>query len=79
MHEGHTGLESFEDNVADHVMMRDVWLVNSPEHKWLDVLRQVHRVLKPGGCIEIYEQGNNLSHPISLLIAQLIRLCCANY
>lgn len=57
VHEGHTGLESFDDNVADHLMMRDVWLVNSPEHKWLDVLRQVYRVLKPGGYIEIYEPG----------------------
>ncbi|KAI8393943.1 S-adenosyl-L-methionine-dependent methyltransferase [Radiomyces spectabilis] len=55
-HEEHTGLEQFEDNCVDYLMMRDVWLSNSPHHKWRQIMQQVMRILKPGGWLEIYEQ-----------------------
>lgn len=57
IHEGQTGLEKFKDNTVDYIMMRDVWLVNSPASKWTRILTEIHRILKPGGYIEIYEQG----------------------
>ncbi len=57
IHQGKTGLESFRDNTVDFIMMRDVWLVNSPASKWTSILREIYRILKPGGYIEIYEQG----------------------
>lgn len=56
LHEGDIGLHRFQDNTVDYIMMRDVWLVNSSPAKWKNVLKQVYRVLKPGGYIEIYEQ-----------------------
>ncbi|KAI8143645.1 S-adenosyl-L-methionine-dependent methyltransferase [Fennellomyces sp. T-0311] len=54
--QGTTGLETLQDNTVDYLMMRDVWLVNSPGYKWLETLVQVFRVLKPGGWVEVYEQ-----------------------
>lgn len=65
IHQGKTGLESFHDNTVDFIMMRDVWLVNSPASKWTLILQEIYRILKPGGFIEIYEQGNNNSSHIS--------------
>ncbi|KAL0087804.1 S-adenosyl-L-methionine-dependent methyltransferase [Phycomyces blakesleeanus] len=61
--EGHTGLEGYPDNAVDYVMMRDVWIVNSPIHKWHNILKQVLRILKPGGWIEIIEQDIRVSKP----------------
>ncbi|KAI9009957.1 S-adenosyl-L-methionine-dependent methyltransferase [Phycomyces nitens] len=63
IYDSHTGLEGYADNVADYVLMRDVWIVNSPIHKWHNVLKQVLRILKPGGWIEIIEQDIRISKP----------------
>ncbi|KAI7871854.1 hypothetical protein BDF14DRAFT_916782 [Spinellus fusiger] len=54
--EGNNGFEGYADNVADYILMREVWIVNSPYHKWHTILEQVFRVLKPGGWVEIVEQ-----------------------
>ncbi|KAI7849216.1 hypothetical protein BDC45DRAFT_574091 [Circinella umbellata] len=58
-----TGLEPLKEDTVDYVMMRDVWLVNSPAHKWFETLVQVFRVLKPGGWVEIYEQDLAVHSP----------------
>lgn len=58
IHDKTTGLELFEDNSVDLVMMRDSWLINSPSFKWTNILNESFRILKPGGYIEIEEQGN---------------------
>lgn len=63
IHEGCTGLEDFEDNSADYIMMRDVWMVNSPAYRWEETLSHVYRVLKPGGWVELYEQELEVHHP----------------
>lgn len=63
IHEGCTGFEDFEDNSADYIMMRDVWMVNSPAHRWAETLSEVYRVLKPGGWVELYEQELEVQHP----------------
>ncbi|KAI9488472.1 hypothetical protein BDB00DRAFT_847792 [Zychaea mexicana] len=62
-----TGLESLQEGSVDYLMMRDVWLVNSPAHKWVETLKQVFRVLKPGGWVEIYEQDLIVNSPGPLL------------
>ncbi|KAI7906888.1 S-adenosyl-L-methionine-dependent methyltransferase [Cokeromyces recurvatus] len=59
-HDKLTGLESFEDNSVDFVMMRDVWLINIPILKWEYVLKQVYRILKPGGWIELQEHTTQI-------------------
>ncbi|KAF7726738.1 hypothetical protein EC973_008512 [Apophysomyces ossiformis] len=53
--DGYTGLENIKDNMVDFVMIRNAWLINAPEKKWMDTLREVYRVLRPGGWIEIHE------------------------
>ncbi|KAI9253811.1 S-adenosyl-L-methionine-dependent methyltransferase [Phascolomyces articulosus] len=58
-----TGLESLEEGTVDYLMMRDVWLVNSPGHKWFETLAEVFRILKPGGWVEIYEQDMGVHSP----------------
>ena len=58
-----TGLEPLAEDTVDYLMMRDVWLVNSPGHKWFETLAQVFRILKPGGWIEIYEQDLDVHSP----------------
>jgi ubiquinone/menaquinone biosynthesis C-methylase UbiE len=57
IHDTTTGLELFEDNSVDMIMMRDTWLINSPSFKWSNILKEAFRILKPGGYIEIEEQG----------------------
>ncbi|OBZ87567.1 Demethylmenaquinone methyltransferase [Choanephora cucurbitarum] len=59
IHQGETGLGSFSDNQVDYVMIRDSWLVNSSTSKWTNILKEVYRILKPGGYIELYEQDSN--------------------
>lgn len=60
---GTTGLEFLDDNSVDLLMIRDVWMVNSPGFKWLDVMEQAHRVLKPGGHVESFEQELAVQSP----------------
>lgn len=55
IHTYSTGLESFDDNSVDFVMMRDVWFINAPPSKWMNVLKESFRILKPGGWIEMTE------------------------
>ena len=55
-----TGLESFESNSVDFIMMRDVWLINTPAQKWHHILTESLRILKPGGWIEIEEHSKLL-------------------
>lgn len=55
IHNDSTGLENFESNSVDFVMMRDVWFINAPPSKWINVLKEAFRILKPGGWIEITE------------------------
>ncbi|KAI8638031.1 S-adenosyl-L-methionine-dependent methyltransferase [Parasitella parasitica] len=59
IHLGETGLKEFGCNQVDYIMMRDVWLVNTPACKWSSLLQEIYRILKPGGFIEIYEQDRN--------------------
>ncbi|KAI8094360.1 S-adenosyl-L-methionine-dependent methyltransferase [Thamnidium elegans] len=56
IHLGETGLKKFKDNQVDYIIMRDVYLVNSPVTKWVSLFKEIYRILKPGGYIEIYEQ-----------------------
>ncbi|KAG0173139.1 hypothetical protein DFQ30_008811 [Apophysomyces sp. BC1015] len=72
--DGHTGMETIEDNAVDFVMMRDVWLVNAPEKNWIDVLHEVSRILRPGGWIEVYELGEKV-----LYSATMPKLICYLY
>lgn len=60
IHQGETGLKSFKDNQVDYIVMRDVWLVNCPVSKWTSLFEEIYRILKPGGYIEIYEQGKTI-------------------
>lgn len=55
IHNSSTGLETFESNSVDFVMMRDVWFINAPSSKWVNVLKESFRILKPGGWIEMSE------------------------
>jgi ubiquinone/menaquinone biosynthesis C-methylase UbiE len=73
IHDATTGLESFEDNSVDMIMMRDTWLINSPSFKWHNMLKESLRVLKPGGYIEVEEQGN-CSTMFQLIISLIIPL-----
>lgn len=57
IHNGDTGLQQFQENTVDYIMMRDVWLFNTPDRKWKTLLKEMYRILKPGGYIEIYEQS----------------------
>lgn len=57
IHDSFTGLESFETDSVDYVMMRDAWLINTPSSKWENVLRESLRILKPGGWIELTEHS----------------------
>lgn len=61
IHQGETGLNVIENNQVDYIVMRDVWLVNCPVSKWTNLFEEVLRILKPGGYIEIYEQGKVFS------------------
>ncbi|KAF7725985.1 hypothetical protein EC973_009131 [Apophysomyces ossiformis] len=63
IHEGDNGFGTLEDNAVDYIMMRDVWLVNSPSHKWIDLFNDIKRILKPGGWIEVYEQELQMYSP----------------
>ncbi|CAO3625194.1 unnamed protein product [Cunninghamella echinulata] len=60
LYSGITGLEKYNDNQADYIMMRDVWLINQPIDRWRILLKQVFRVLKPGGYVEIIERDQNV-------------------
>lgn len=55
IHDHYTGLESFESNSVDYIMMRDIWFINAPVSKWDVVLEDAFRILKPGGWIELSE------------------------
>ncbi|KAI9486500.1 MAG: S-adenosyl-L-methionine-dependent methyltransferase [Benjaminiella poitrasii] len=57
IHDRLTGLETLEENSVDFVMLRDVWIVNAPVSKWEHVLKEVYRILKPGGWIELQEHS----------------------
>ncbi|KAI7901530.1 S-adenosyl-L-methionine-dependent methyltransferase [Cokeromyces recurvatus] len=59
IHEGESGLNDFKDNEVDYIMMRDVSIVNAPSSKWTQLFKEIYRILKPGGYIEIYEQDAN--------------------
>ncbi|KAI8087760.1 S-adenosyl-L-methionine-dependent methyltransferase [Gilbertella persicaria] len=56
IHEGQHGFDAFEDNQVDYVMLRDTWLLNCSLAKWTTTFKEIYRILKPGGHIEIYEQ-----------------------
>jgi precorrin-6B methylase 2 len=69
--ETHTGMESIESDTVDYVMMKDCWFINSPSHKWTNVLDQAFRILKPNGWIELSENGNVLYPTILTMIKQV--------
>ncbi|KAI8137744.1 hypothetical protein BJV82DRAFT_330107 [Fennellomyces sp. T-0311] len=50
------GLERFSENSVDFIVLRDTWFLGVKNHQWTDVLRQVYKILKPGGWLEIYDQ-----------------------
>lgn len=57
IHDEVTGLETFDDNSVDYIMLRDVWLMNAPASRWGNLLNQALRILKPGGSIELTEHS----------------------
>ncbi|KAI8646987.1 S-adenosyl-L-methionine-dependent methyltransferase, partial [Parasitella parasitica] len=57
IHDAYTGLESFQDDSVDFVILRDTWLINAPVWKWDNILKAIFRILKPGGWIEIEEHS----------------------
>ncbi|KAL7311964.1 hypothetical protein PS15m_009670 [Mucor circinelloides] len=57
IHDTYTGLESFEDDSVDFVILRDTWLMNAPVWKWDNLLKAIYRILKPGGWIEVEEHS----------------------
>lgn len=59
IHDNMTGLESFDDNTVDYVLIRDAWLMMAPVSKWDNILHQVYRVLKPGGSVELSEHSKS--------------------
>ncbi|KAI7876142.1 S-adenosyl-L-methionine-dependent methyltransferase [Mucor mucedo] len=63
IHTYSTGLESFDDSSVDFVMMRDVWFINAPPSKWINVLNESFRILKPGGWIEMSEHSLGVLSP----------------
>ncbi|KAI8064372.1 S-adenosyl-L-methionine-dependent methyltransferase, partial [Gongronella butleri] len=52
-----SGFEEFDDNQVDMVTTRNVWLVVQPIAHWKLILKDVFRVLKPGGYFECMERG----------------------
>ncbi|KAG2235256.1 hypothetical protein INT48_004723 [Thamnidium elegans] len=63
IYDNYTGLESFETNTVDYIMMRDVWFINAPVSKWKVVLEESFRILKPGGWIELSEHSLSVQSP----------------
>ncbi|GAN11017.1 type 11 methyltransferase [Mucor ambiguus] len=57
IHDTYTGLESFEDDSVDFVILRDTWLMNAPVWKWDNLFKAIYRILKPGGWIEVEEHS----------------------
>lgn len=57
LHKGENGLADIQDNQVDYISMRGVSIINTPAIKWECLFNDVMRILKPGGFIEIYEQG----------------------
>ncbi|KAI9313518.1 hypothetical protein BX666DRAFT_1977266 [Dichotomocladium elegans] len=53
--EEYHGLDGFQDNSVDLVVMRRVWFLGDDTCRWVKMLAQVHKILKPGGWIEIYD------------------------
>ncbi|KAI8979861.1 S-adenosyl-L-methionine-dependent methyltransferase [Mycotypha africana] len=67
----HAGLDTIDSDSVDFLMMRDTWLTNSPSSKWDNLLAEVFRVLKPGGCVEIEEhvlEGGSMGPNTELLM-----------
>jgi hypothetical protein len=51
------GMGTFDSNSADLIVVRDDFIYLVPKHQWVLLIAQFHRVLKPGGYLEIYSQG----------------------
>ncbi|KAG6837675.1 hypothetical protein H0H93_004951 [Arthromyces matolae] len=52
----------FEDDEFDHVHMQAI-AKGVPENKWDVLFEEVNRVLRPGGSVEIIEDGTTLRNP----------------
>ncbi|KAI7857302.1 hypothetical protein BDC45DRAFT_500878 [Circinella umbellata] len=48
------GLEKFDENTVDFLVLHEVWIIGSHMDQWARVLNQAFRILRPNGWLEIY-------------------------
>ena len=63
---GMHGLEKFEENSVDFLVLRDIWFLDAKSQQWNEVLKQAVKILKPGGWLEVYEQSKHVAMHRSL-------------
>ena len=51
------GLADYQDNTVDLIVLRNIWLLGADTSQWREILRHAFRILRPGGWIELYDQG----------------------
>ncbi|ORX55566.1 hypothetical protein DM01DRAFT_1389080 [Hesseltinella vesiculosa] len=71
-----TGLEQFDDNTVDFISFRNAWMTVQPLSHWIIVLKEIFRVLKPGGYIEAMERGRTF-HSTGPKFAELFQIAAA--
>ncbi|KAG2222210.1 hypothetical protein INT45_014107 [Circinella minor] len=51
---GTHGLEKFDENTIDFLVLHEVWIIGTRRDQWARVLSQAFRILRPDGWLEIY-------------------------
>lgn len=54
------GLEKFDENTVDFLVLHEVWIVGTHREQWARLLNQAFKILRPGGWLEIYDHGSIL-------------------
>ncbi|KAI9266726.1 hypothetical protein BDA99DRAFT_571073 [Phascolomyces articulosus] len=55
------GLEKFEENSVDFLVLREIWIIGTHGEQWARVLNQAFKIIKPGGWLEIYDNDRPIS------------------